>query len=154
MVVIVVVLAVWLLIVLAPETPIGSTLKRHLVDRPALRCNRVSGGQAALVAAVVVAGLLATWIGGGDGARMTGMAMPDVAMWLASAELTAYLDVAVAAAAGWAVLRAQGLRGKVGSVFSLVWRPGPVRVGARTTRRTPPRAVNDNGPEEPRRRAA
>jgi hypothetical protein len=147
-------LMVWLVIALAPETPIGRTLKHDLVDRLAIRLNRVTGGQAALMGTVVIAGSLAVWLGSGDGVRMTGMAMPDVATWLASAELTAYLDFTVAAIATWSTLRVYGLRARLESVLRLARGAAPISHRSRRSRRSVPEAANDDAAEEPRRAAA
>jgi hypothetical protein len=97
--------AIWLLILVAPATPIGRFLRASLVERPAARLNRLSAGHVALIVlAGIVIGAIA-WAGEGDGLRMLAMAAPEAATWLTSFEIAAYLDVAVAAFAAWSAAR-------------------------------------------------
>jgi len=138
-----IVLAAWLVIATAGDTPIGAWLRRQLVERPAARLNRVSAGQVALVAGFLLVAGLATWWGAGDGARMAGMAIPDLAMWLASAELTAYADLIVAAVIGWSVARSSAAQ-HLTSVRIAARVRRVVRRRQRRTGRARASAANDN----------
>lgn len=112
------VLALWATMVVAPETRVARNLRRWVVDAPAARLNRITPGQIVLAMALAIMAGLVMWIGGGDGARALGMAVPDLATSLASLEVTAYLDIAVAAVAAWSVLRVRGVRDHAGMVLS------------------------------------
>ena len=140
-----------LILLRAPDTPIGRYLHRMLVVVPALRLDRVSRGQWLLLVATLFIAGMAMWFGGGDGARMTGMVLPDMTAWMASVEITTYLGIIVATVAGWTAVRAKGLGRLFGS------RPSQHRLGHRAGRRAlhprrPDRPAAANDEEHGRRR--
>jgi hypothetical protein len=92
---IVALLGLWLALIVAGSTPIGHSLRRWLVVKPAARLSRISRMQIVLVLLLAAAGVGAWWLLGHDGLSLYGMAMPELTGLLASVEVTAFIDAAI-----------------------------------------------------------
>ena len=56
-------LACWLLMATAPRTPIGETLRRVLIDKPAVRLARFTRGDAAVMFLLMLTAAMVTLVG-------------------------------------------------------------------------------------------
>lgn len=139
-------LALWLILVIAPDTAIGRTLQRWLVAAPARRLSRVGRGHVVLAVLLVAAVGAVIWIMEQDGILLMSMAAPEVAAFLTTFEISAYLDViaALAMAASAMRLRAVGLRLRhiVTRQARMAPRSARARKAPRPVRRD---AANDDG---------
>ncbi|NIJ07899.1 hypothetical protein FHS31_001509 [Sphingomonas vulcanisoli] len=108
-------LALWVTLVIAPDTPTGRFLHRVMIDVPAKFFNRATRGHVLLV--IIMLGLAAAlaWFGGADGLRFFGMTVPDVAAWSAMFEISAYLDAIAAIVAASSALRVGAVRVRLGA---------------------------------------
>ncbi|MEG3083051.1 hypothetical protein U1707_05315 [Sphingomonas sp. PB2P12] len=111
-------IACWLVLVAAPETAIGKTIRRVLIDRPAARLARFSRGDAAVMFLLMMAAAMVTLVGEGDGIRLVALAAPDVAIWIATLEVSAYLDVLVTLAAAVSGLRIRSVMARCLGIFA------------------------------------
>jgi len=102
-------IACWLVMIAAPETAIGKAMRRMLIDRPAARLTRFSRGDAAVMFLLLMAAAMVTLVGEGDGVRLLTLAAPDVAIWITTFEVSAYLDIVMALAATVSSLRVRGV---------------------------------------------
>ena len=102
-------IACWLVMVAAPETAIGTAMQRVLVDRPAARLTRFSRGDAAVMFFLMMAAAMVALVGEGDGIRLLTFAAPDVAIWITTFEVSAYLDIVMALAATVSGFRVRGI---------------------------------------------
>ena len=98
-------LACWLLMATAPRTPIGETLRRVLIDKPAVRLARFTRGDAAVMFLLMLTAAMVTLVGEGDGIRLLTLAAPDVAIWITTFEVSVYVDILMAVAAAASSLR-------------------------------------------------
>lgn len=106
-------LAAWMVLRLAPETPIGGTLHHALVAWPAERLSRIRPGHILLI--VLLAGIVAAalWLFEGDGIPLLSMGAPEIAAFVSSIEVSTYLDIVAALIVSASALRLQTLRGVV-----------------------------------------
>ena len=124
-------IACWAVIAAFPETPVGAAIRRALVDRPAARLLRFTRGDAAVLFLMMLTAAMVTLVGEGDGIRLLTLAAPDVAIWITTFEVSAYVDILVALGAAGSGLR---VRGAVARFASALTRRGTARVRARATR--------------------
>lgn len=117
-------LACWLVLAMAPHTTIGRVLHRLLVERPASRLSRLSRGDAATGLLLLSAIGMIAFVGEGDAIRMLMFAAPDVALWITTFEVTAYIDVVMALVLAASNLR---IRASIGQVLAGVLRNGKPR---------------------------
>lgn len=138
-------LAAWLIIATAPNTSIGRALRGWLIVVPARWLNALRRGHVALAVMLVVTGIVMFWLGGGDGLSVAGFAVPDVAAWVATFEITVYLDLAIVAVTTWSTLPTRALRDRLRFTSTRRHcRPG----GRRTRKRRTLPASADNDDEE------
>ena len=95
----------WLVMATAPQTPIGKALRQALIDRPAARLARCTRGDAAVMFLLMLTAAMVTLVGEGDGIRLLTLAAPDVAIWITTFEVSAYVDILMALAAAASSLR-------------------------------------------------
>jgi hypothetical protein len=98
-------IACWLLMATAPQTPIGEGLRRLLIDKPAAPLARFTRGDAAVMVLLMLTAAMVTLVGEGDGIRLLTLAAPDVAIWITTFEVSAYVDILMALAAAASSLR-------------------------------------------------
>ena len=137
--------ACWAVIAAFPETVIGKGIRHALVERPAARLSRFTRGDAAVIFLLMLATAMVTLIGEGDGIRLLTLAAPDVAIWITTFEVSAYVDILVTlgAAASGLRLREVAARYRAG----VVARRGAARACRRATRVRrvrPAKADNDS----------
>lgn len=89
-------LMAWLILVLAPATPIGRVLRAALVTMPAMRLAGISRGRVVLLLAVAVLAGVVAWLVGHEALQLAGLAAPEIAAALTSVELAAYADALIA----------------------------------------------------------
>jgi hypothetical protein len=133
-------IACWLVMIAAPETAIGKAMRRMLIDRPAARLTRFSRGDAAV---------MVTLVGEGDGVRLLTLAAPDVAIWITTFEVSAYLDIVMALAATVSSLR---VRGVLARYLGVLGRRPAAKARKRATRSRkarPAAADNDDDRHQP-----
>ncbi|RMB34238.1 hypothetical protein C8J47_1959 [Sphingomonas sp. PP-F2F-G114-C0414] len=114
--------ACWLAMATAPQTPIGNAMRRVLIDKPAARLARFTRGDAAVMVLLMLTAAMVTLVGEGDGIRLLTLAAPDVAIWITTFEISAYVDILMALAAAASSLRVRSLMTRWLSVFTR--RPG------------------------------
>ena len=114
--------ACWLVMATAPRTPIGKALRRVLIDKPAARLARFTRGDAAVMVLLMLTAAMVTLVGEGDGIRLLTLAAPDVAIWITTFEISAYVDILMALAAAASSLRVRGFITRWLGVFTC--RPG------------------------------
>ncbi len=95
----------WLVMATVPQTPIGKALRRVLIDKPAARLARFTRGDAAVMVLLMLTAAMVTLVGEGDGIRLLTLAAPDVAIWITTFEVSAYVDILMALAAAASSLR-------------------------------------------------
>ncbi|TPG43548.1 hypothetical protein EAH79_07315 [Sphingomonas koreensis] len=140
-------IALWLTLLAAPETPIAKALRRALIDYPAARITATHVRAAIALTVALLLGLGLDWLIGGDFGRVIAFASPDALAWLASFEVSAYLDIAAAAVVAASTVR---LRSVAGAVVALRRRlPRGARRRAPRTRADRPAARNDNDADRP-----
>jgi len=106
-------LAAWAILLLAPETPISRAIHRALVVWPAEKLSRVRGGHVLLFALLASVAAVVWWLLADDGLQMLRMGAPEIAAFVTSIEVSAYLDVLAAVIVSASTLRLQALRGIV-----------------------------------------
>lgn len=109
-------IACWLIMAGASQTPLGKAMHRMLVDAPAMRLSRFTRGDAAVIVLMMIAAAMVTLVGEGDGIRVLTLAAPDIAIWITTFEMSAYLDIVMALAAAAAGLRVRGMARYLGVV--------------------------------------
>lgn len=124
----------WLTILLAPGTATGRFLRVLLVAAPAARLSRITRGDVASAILLAAGILVIAFVGEGDKARMVMFAVPDVAIWVTTFELSAVVDLFVVLGVAIANLRGVGMR-----VRATLRRPRD-----RSTRRMRPASSNDD----------
>jgi Zn-dependent protease with chaperone function len=131
-----------------PETPVGRTLHRVLVEPLARRLNRIRPGHlifaATLIAFATTLVLLFEW----EGVRLVGMAAPEVMSWLAMFDAAAVLDLAALAVAMAATTRFRTVRDRVSALADQVVTAAR-RVLARGRRRSRPTAPRPPRSDDP-----
>jgi len=131
---------------LAGDTPCGRFLHRVMVELPAASVDRIKCGQILMTVVLALLVGLIGWYGHADGVRLVTMAAPDVAAWLTSFEVSAYLDVLAALAAGSALARSRAARSYLASRLKrLIRRPTKRHARPRCSRaHTIATAANDD----------
>lgn len=99
----------WTILISAPRSPVACVLNRLMVEMPAVALNRLEPGHIALAIVVVMLVVVHLNAGDTDPIRMVAMFAPDVTLWLASIEISAIAEAAVALAAAAAALRRAGI---------------------------------------------
>jgi hypothetical protein len=131
--------AIWLAMLAARGTPLGVSMRRWLVEKPAASLSRIRWETVLTLALLCLFGGAAFLILGHEGVQLFGMAAPELAGLLAMIDLGVVVDVALVAIAaastgGWRAVRAMfGVR---------VQRPRALR--ARRTARPARPAANDD----------
>ena len=110
--------ACWLVMATAPQTPIGRAMRHVLIDKPAARLLRFTRGDAAVMFLLMIAAAMVTLVGEGDGIRLLTLAAPDVAIWITTFEISAYVDILMALAAAASSLRVRGFMTRWLSIFT------------------------------------
>lgn len=138
-------LAAWLTMLIAPETPIGCFLHRALVEMPAARLSRITRGQILLTLLLItmIGGLV--WLIGRESVGLMSMSAPEITSGIMTFEVTTWLDVVTAAVMVASATRLRGIGRQVRAM--LTRRPQAPR--ARKTRR-PSRATPANDDEHRR----
>lgn len=111
-------IACWLVMATAPQTPIGKAMGHILVEKPAARLLRFTRGDAAVMVLLMMAVMMVTLVGEGDGIRLLTLAAPDVAIWITTFEISAYLDIVIALAAAVSGHRVRGAMARYLGVFA------------------------------------
>ena len=98
-------LGLWVVMLIAPATPAARAIRQGLVVRPARWLGRIGRGHVVLL--VLAALLIPTtaWLAGRDSVPLAGMALPELASWAATFEITTLIDLAVAGLTAGASLR-------------------------------------------------
>ena len=108
----------WALLIIGRGTPFGDRLNRLMVELPAERLARLRVGQVSFGLVLLgIAGAL-VWAGGEDAVRVLGMAMPDAAAWLATVELSVWLDALAVATAALSTMRFGAVRSRAAAVVA------------------------------------
>ena len=137
-------IACWLIMIAAPETAIGKAMRRVLIDRPAARLARFSRGDAAVVFLLMMTAAMVTLVGEGDGIRLLTLAAPDVAIWITTFEVSAYLDIVMALAATVSSLRVRGVLARYLGIFGRRPAAKAHKRAIRSRKVRPPVADNDD----------
>lgn len=132
---------IWAAMIVARGTSIGEAMRRAMVVRPALIADRVRRVDMALGVIVVGLILLHAMAGADDPLRLLGLFAPEVAIWLATVELSIVIETAAALAAAITALC------RSGSARTLLNLPAAVaRVVASAGRSRSPRRRKDSPP--------
>ena len=99
----------WAILIVAPRTLVACVLKRLMVEMPAVAFNRLEPGHIALAIVVMMLVVVHLNAGDTDPIRMVALFAPDVTLWLASIEISAIVEAAVALATAAAALRRAGI---------------------------------------------
>ena len=133
----------------AQGTPFGRFLNRVMVELPAAALNTLHRGHVAVAIVVTLVTIVALSFPEADNMRLSGLAIPDVAVWLTTAELGSYLDLGIMLLAAVTTARPNKLRAGISGALSAVSRrlsrsnrPRP-RARKQTTHRSP--ANDDEG---------
>lgn len=111
-------LALWAVLMIAGDTPIGRFLHRATVELPATALNRVTPGHVLLAIMLIgFCGLMACY-GEADGVRMLSMAVPDIAIWLTTVEVGAHFDAVAALVATSSAMRLKGARDRIAAAIT------------------------------------
>ncbi len=137
--------------VLFPDTDIGRTMRRWMVEMPARRLNRVSSGRIAFYAFLAALGLMLVGLFEVEGLRLFGMLLPDTLVWFAMFDVGVFIDAllitgAILASNGLRAARAQvsaAPRQIVAVMKRLTARAGRARRSQ--VRPRPPSAKDDDG---------
>ena len=135
-----IVIGTWALMLLARGTPIGDTLHRWLVEKPATKLSGIHRNTVLAVLALVLIGVTCWGVIGKEGILIYSMALPELTAALAMIDLGAMIEVAVllvaaASCGGWRAVAAVVL-GRLGRARA---------TRARRTRRPQRPAANDDG---------
>ena len=146
-------LVVTFTLLIAPDTPVGRFLHRHLVTVAAARLGRITRGHVLL--GLTLCGLVAfmVWLMQGDVLALLGMVAPEATGWLITFEVSSYLDVLAAVVFAMATVRVRGI---VSGWRASARRPARRAAGTRRARRhrRPARPLAANDDEYHRRAAA
>ncbi|MDB5494153.1 MAG: hypothetical protein JWP86_1490, partial [Phenylobacterium sp.] len=107
--------AVGLVLLLAPDTPIGRQLKRVLVESPAERLSRVRPGVVLLIVLLAVAGAALIAVAKSEGAFLVAQGLPEALASLAALDVATYLDVLAIAWLFAASVRLRAVKAAIGS---------------------------------------
>ena len=139
-------IACWVAIAAFPKTPIGIALRHALIDRPAARLLRVTRGDAAVMVLLMLTAAMVTLVGEGDGIGMLAMGAPDVAVWITTFEVSAYVDILIALGAAASGLRLRGAVARYAGIFARGGRARATGRARRSRRVRPSAADNDDEP--------
>ncbi|MGW8278072.1 hypothetical protein ACWGK7_01065 [Sphingomonas aurantiaca] len=129
-----------------PDTPIGIALRHALIDRPAARLMRATRGDAAVMVLLMMTAAMVTLVGEGDGIGMLAMGAPDVAVWITTFEVSAYVDILIALGAAASGLRLRGAVARYAGIFA---RGGRARATDRARRSRKMRSSKADNDDEP-----
>jgi hypothetical protein len=138
-----IVLGLWSLVLLAPETPIGRFLRRALVVAPAARLSRITRGEVLLVLLLVGGIGIVGALLGQEGVRLLSMGAPELASFLTAFEITAYLDALAAVVALYSTTNLRTLKARVVALLPRKANPRSARA-RRTARPARDGAANDD----------
>lgn len=104
-------LGLWALLISARRTPIGATLHRWLVEKPAARLSAIHRQTILVALALISAAFVCWWVIGHEGILVYSMMLPELTALLAMIDLGVMLDVALVVVAGaasgsWRAIRA------------------------------------------------
>lgn len=107
-------IGIWLTMWLARGTPIGATMHRILVERPAAFLSRINRGHVLfwLLTLSIVAAIV--WLLEGDGRMLVSMGLPEFVSFAAAIDLSALLDLALVAVIAASTIRVRAVRIWVG----------------------------------------
>jgi hypothetical protein len=137
-------LAYWLLMLAAPTIPLSRSLRALLVEAPITRVARLSRGDVAVGLILATAACLVVFVGERDGLQVTMMGAPDIAIWLTSFEVSAYLDVAIGLISAASSLRIRGLPARLAAVLRRGRPVGANRRAIRVRKPDAPSGANDD----------
>jgi hypothetical protein len=132
-----------------PETPIGKSLNRLLVEAVARRLNRIRPGHlvfaAILIGAIIAMIVLFEW----EGVRLVGMAAPEIVTWLGMFDAAVVLDLAAVAIAFAATTRFKAIRDRILAVVgqTVATVRTLARGRSRRDRPTAPRPTRSHDPD-------
>ncbi|MEG8048559.1 hypothetical protein QP178_01080 [Sphingomonas aurantiaca] len=129
-----------------PDTPIGIALRHALIDRPAARLMRVTRGDAAVMVLLMMTAAMVTLVGEGDGIGMLAMGAPDIAVWITTFEVSAYVDVIIALGAAASGLHLRGAIAGYAGIFARGGRARATDRARRSRKMRPSAADNDDEP--------
>ncbi|MEG8025597.1 hypothetical protein QP162_16600 [Sphingomonas aurantiaca] len=129
-----------------PKTPIGIALRHALIDRPVARLMRVTRGDAAVMVLLMLTAAMVTLVGEGDGIGMLAMGAPDIAVWITTFEVSAYVDVIIALGAAASGLRLRGAIARYAGIFARSGRARATDRARRSRKMRPSEADNDDEP--------
>ncbi|MEG8033335.1 hypothetical protein QP179_18060 [Sphingomonas aurantiaca] len=129
-----------------PDTPIGIALRHALIDRPAARLMRVTRGDAAVMVLLMMTAAMVTLVGEGDGIGMLAMGAPDIAVWITTFEVSAYVDVIIALGAAASGLHLRGAIARYAGIFARGGRARATDRARRSRKMRPSAADNDDEP--------
>jgi hypothetical protein len=98
-------LGLWAVTAIAPATPAAVAIRHWLVVRPAEWLRRIGRGHVALLVIVAILIPATAWLAGRDSVPLAGMALPALASWAATFEVTTLIDLMIAGLAAGASLR-------------------------------------------------
>lgn len=132
----------WAALIGAANTPVGRLLNRMMVEIPATALNRLEPGHIALAIVVTMLVVVHLTAGDNDPSRMVALVAPDIAIWLASIEISSIVEALVALAAAAAALRRVGIAATLAAIsVRLPQHPknkaGRARSGPRIHRKLP-----------------
>jgi hypothetical protein len=134
-------MALWLALIVAGDTPIGRWLRGMLVTWPARKLARVSRGAVLTWLVLAMGGAALFWLMQDEGLRLYSMMLPDLAAAASAMELGTLVDTLAAVLLTVATIRVDALRGWLGQR-----RPGRRRArrNERATRRDGGAANDDD----------
>ena len=133
------VLGLWLALWTAGDTPVGRTLRRWMVERPAVRLSGISRGQVLLMLTLAGIAVALIWLLENDGRMLVAMGLPEMASLAVAIDAASLLDLALVAMIAASTIRVRAVSTWVRQ------RIAPRRSRARTvrTRRSKPPANDD-----------
>ncbi len=137
-------IACWVVIAAVPETGVGRAIRHALVDWPAQRLLRFTRGDAAVLFLLMLTAAMVTLVGEGDGIRLLTLAAPDVAIWITTFEVSAYVDILIGLGVAASGLR---VRGGIAAFARVLTGRGTARASRRAARLRgvrPAKADNDD----------
>jgi len=134
-------LACWLLMLAAPTIPLSRSLRVLLVEAPVRRLTRAD---VAVGLVLIAAACVMMFADDGDKVRAAMMGAPDIAIWLTSFEVSAYLDVAIGLIGAASGLRIRGLSARLAAVLRRGRPVGANRRAIRVRKPDAPGGANDD----------
>jgi hypothetical protein len=139
-------LAIWS----APDTLVGTALRRVLVEWPAALLSRATARRLIGLVAIAAARAVAVWLLDRELLLVASMALPETMGWLATFELSTIVDALAAIALASAHLRLRGAARRLRAAPGALRARLAARNRDRRTRRTePPKADNDDADGPP-----